>query len=62
MSDWPKTERRNDPSVPRLTLEEELPTDDSIDDTDDISDALIGRDEEEERSRPSELPPDKLMD
>jgi hypothetical protein len=62
MSDWPTTDRRNDPNVPRLTLEEELPIDDSIDDSDDISDALMGRDEEEESRRPSDPPSDKLMD
>lgn len=63
MSDWPTIERRNDPKTPRLTLEEELPTDDSIDDGDDIADeAVIDRGEEGKRNRPVELPSEKLMD
>ncbi len=63
MSDWPTTDGRNDPNVPRLSLEEELPTDDTIDDSDDIADqAVIDRDEDEQSSRPAELPSEKLMD
>jgi hypothetical protein len=63
MSDWPTTERRNEPKVPRLSLEEELPTDDTIDDSDDIADeAVIDRDEEERSSRPAEPSSEKLMD
>ena len=47
MSDWPTTERLNDPHPLRLTVEEELPTDDTIDDSDDTADeAVVGRDEE----------------
>ena len=53
MSDWPTTERLNDPHLLRLTVEEELPTDDTIDDSDDTADeAVVGRDEEEQSSRP----------
>ena len=63
MGDWPTTERLNDPQVLRLTVEEELPTDDTIDDSDDTADeAVVGRDEEEQSSHPAELPSDKLMD
>jgi hypothetical protein len=53
MGDWPTTERLNDPQVLRLTVEEELPTDDTIDDSDDTADeAVVGRDEEEQSSLP----------
>lgn len=63
MGDWPTTERLNDPQVLRLTVEEELPTDDTIDDSDDTADeAVVGRDEEEQSSRSAELPSEKLMD
>jgi hypothetical protein len=63
MSDWPTTERLNDPQVLRLTVEEELPTDDTIDDSDDTADeAVVDRDEEEQSSRPAESPSEKLMD
>jgi len=64
MSDWPTTDGRNDPIVPRLSLEEELPTDDTIDDSDDIADqAVIDKDEDEdEQSRPADQPSEKLMD
>jgi hypothetical protein len=63
MSDWPTTERLNDPHLLRLTVEEELPTDDTIDDSDDTADeAVVGRDEEERSSHPAELPSEKLMD
>ena len=63
MSDWPTTDGRNDPIVPRLSLEEELPTDDTIDDSDDTADeAVVGRDEEEQSSHPAESPSEKLMD
>ena len=63
MSDWPTTGRRDDPNVPRLSLEEELPTDDTIDDSDDIAEqAVLDRDEDEHSSRPPELPSEKLMD
>lgn len=63
MSDWPTTERLNDPQVLRLTVEEELPSDDTIDGSDDTADeAVVGRDEEEQSSRPAELPSEKLMD
>src|SRR5580765_7957792 len=41
MSDWPTTERLNDPQVLRLTVEEELPTDDTIDDSDDTADEAV---------------------
>jgi hypothetical protein len=59
MSDWPATDGPNDPIVPRLSLEEELP----IDDGDDIADqAVIDRDEDEQSSRPADLPSEKLMD
>jgi hypothetical protein len=62
MSDWPTTERLNDPNMLRLSVEEELPTDDTIDDSDDLTDeAVVGRNEEES-SRPAELPSEKLMD
>ena len=63
MSDWPTTQRPNDPNMLRLAVEEALPTDDTIDDSDDVADeALVGRDEEEKSSRPSELPSEKQMD
>lgn len=63
MSDWPTTERLNDPHLLRLTVEEELPTDDTIDDSDDTADeAVVGRDEEEQSSPPAEVPSEKLMD
>ena len=63
MSDWPTTDRLNDPRVLRLAVEEELPGDDPIDDNDDLSDdAVVGRDEEEQSSRSPELPSEKLMD
>jgi hypothetical protein len=63
MSDWPTTERLNDPNMLRLAVEEELPTDDTIDESDDVADeALVGRDEEEKSSRPSGLPSEKQMD
>lgn len=63
MSDWPTTERLNDPKRLRLTVEEELPTDDTIDDGDDAADeAVIGSDEEEQSSRPAEPPSEKPMD
>jgi hypothetical protein len=64
MSDWPTTERLNDPSRLRLTVEEELPTDDTIDDSDDPADeAVVGREQEEgEGNGPAQLPSEKLMD
>jgi hypothetical protein len=62
MSDWPTTERLNDPHLLRLTVEEELPTDDTINDSDDMADeAVVGRDEEQS-SHPAESPSEKLMD
>lgn len=63
MSDWPITERRNDPKMLRLTLEEKLPTDDAIEESDDVADdVVVDRDEEEKSSRPAELPSEKQMD
>jgi hypothetical protein len=57
MSDWPTTDRLDDPKVLRLAVEEELPGDDTIDDNDDLSnDAVVGRDEEEKGSGSPELP------
>jgi hypothetical protein len=47
----------------RLAVREELPTDDTIDESDDVADeGLVGRDEEENSSQPSELPSEKQMD
>jgi hypothetical protein len=57
------TERRNDPKMLRLTLETKLPTDDAIEESNDVDDdVVVDRDEEEESSRPSELPSEKQMD
>ena len=63
MSDWPTSDRLNEPKALRLTVEEELPADDTIDDSDDVADeAVINRDAEEDSSRPAERPSEKLMD